>query len=180
MHHSLHLQSEDDCIGHETARYTFFIAGREVGNMTADMPGLRLLSKSGDVAEVTLNVPTHHVSSSLFNLTVVLSNTVEFIETITSSSNGVNSTLKSNTWYTTSEPYYCESEFDPHGTVCSCSTFWQYICHMYVYPLNVHNWLYSLQTINLCDLHNAYMYNRAYPFSIWSVHNLLCLQECCD
>ena len=121
LHHSLHLQSEDDCAGHETARYTFFIDDCNVGNMSADMPGLlHPFSKSGDVAEVALSVPTHHVSSSPFNLTVVLSNTVEFTEIITSSLSGVNSTLRSNTWYTTSKPYYCESEFDPHGTVCSC------------------------------------------------------------
>ena len=113
------LQSEDDCAGHETTRYTFFIDGREVGNVTADMSGLRSFSKSGDVAEVTLSVPMHRVSSSLFNLTVVLSNTVEFTEMIISSSNGVSSVLRSNTWYTTSKPYYCECKFDPHGTVCS-------------------------------------------------------------
>ena len=89
----------------------------------ADMAGLRSLSKSGDMAEVTLTVLTHHISSSSFNLTVVLSNTVEFTENITSSLSGVNSTLRSNTWYTTSRSYYYECEFDPHGTVCSCSTF---------------------------------------------------------
>ena len=120
LSHSLHIQSEDDCAGHETTRYAFFIDDCNVGNMTADMAGLRSLSKSGDVAKVTLIVPAHHVSSSPFNLTVVLSNTVEFTEIITSSLSGVNSTLRSNTWYTTSKPYYCESEFDPHGTVCSC------------------------------------------------------------
>ena len=140
LSHSLHLQSEDDCAGHETTRYTFFIDDCNVGNMMADMAGLRPLSKSGDVAEVTLTVLTHHISSSPFNLTVVLSNTVEFTEIITSSSNGVNSTLRSNIWYTTSEPYYCESELDPHGTVCSCSA----------------------------------------PSDNISVHNLLCLQECCE
>ena len=106
--------------------------------MTADMPGLRSFSKSGDVAEVTLTVPTYNISSSPFNLTVVLSNTVEFTEMIISSSNGVNSTLRSNTWYTTSEPYYCESEFDPHGTVCSCLAPSDNMTY-YVYPLNVHN-----------------------------------------
>ena len=75
--------------------------------MTADMPGLRSFSKRGDVAEVTLNVPTHVAKSSLI-LTVVLSNTVEFTEMIISSSNGVNSTTRINTWYTTSEPHYCK------------------------------------------------------------------------
>ena len=75
--------------------------------MTADTPGLRSLSKRGDVADITLSVPTHVANSSLI-LTVVLSNTVEFTEIITSSSNGVSSTLRSNTWYTTSEPHYCK------------------------------------------------------------------------
>ena len=101
------LQSEDDCAGHETTRYTFFIGDREVGNMTADMPGLCSFSKRGDVADVTLSVPTHIAKSSLI-LTVVLSNTVEFAEIITSSTNGVSSALRSNTWYTTSEPHYCK------------------------------------------------------------------------
>ena len=137
LSHSLHLQSEDDCAGHETTRYTFFICDREVGNMTADMPGLRSFNKRGDVAEVTLTVPTHHVNASPFNLTVVLSNTVQFTEIITSSSNGVNSTLRSNTWYTTSEPYYCECEFDPHGTVCSYLASSDNMTY-YVYPSNVH------------------------------------------
>ena len=102
------LQSEDDCAGHETTRYTFFIGDREVGNMMADMPGLRSLSKKGDVAKVGLSVPTYITNSSLFVLTVVLSNTVEFTEMIISSSNGVNSTTRINTWYTTSEPHYCK------------------------------------------------------------------------
>ena len=120
LHHFLHLQSEDDCVGHETTSYAFFIDDSNVRNMTADMPGLRSFNKRGDVADVTLSVPTHCVSSSPFNLTVVLSNTVEFTEMIISSSNGVSSVLRSNSWYTTSRPYYCECKFDPHGTVCSC------------------------------------------------------------
>ena len=101
------IQSEDDCAGHETTRYTFFIGDREVGNITADMPGLRSFNKRGDVAEVTLSVPTHVAKSSLI-LRVVLSNTVEFTENITFSSSGVSSALRSNTWYTTSEPHYCK------------------------------------------------------------------------
>ena len=76
--------------------------------MTADMLGLRSFSKRGDVAEVTLTVPADMTDSSVFNLTVMLSNTVEFMEIITSSTGGVRSALRSNTWSTTSDPYICE------------------------------------------------------------------------
>ena len=137
LSHSLHIQSEDDCTGHETTRYIFFIDDRNVGNMTADMPGLRSFNKRNHVADVTLTVPTHNISSSPFNLTVVLSNTVDFTEMIISSSSGVNSTLRSNTWYTISQPHYCESEFDSHGTVCSCLAPSDNMT--YVYPSNVHS-----------------------------------------
>ena len=78
--------------------------------MTADMLGLRSFSKRGDVADVTLTVPSNMTDSSVFNLTVMLSNTVEFMEIITSSTGGVRSALRSNTWTTTSDPYMCEYE----------------------------------------------------------------------
>ena len=111
------MQSEDDCDGYET-RYRFIIDDKEVGNMTADMLGL---IKRGDTAVVTLTVLTLHIAnSSCFNLTVVLSNTVEFTEVITSSTGGVNSTLRSNTWSTKSDPFYCK--FESHGII-SC-LFW--------------------------------------------------------
>ena len=115
------MQSEDDCDGYETTRYTFFIDDHEVEDMTADMLGLSFFNKRGDVALVTLTVLTIHIANSLWNLTVVLSNTVEFMEVITSSTNGVSSTLRSNTWTTTS--FYCESKLESHG-----------IC-MYIYSL---------------------------------------------
>ena len=76
--------------------------------MTADMLGLRSFNKRGDVAEVTLTVPADMTDSSVFNLTVMLSNTVEFMEVTTSSTSGVRSALRSNTWTTTSDPYMCE------------------------------------------------------------------------
>ena len=110
------LQIEDDCDGHETTSYTFFIGEKEVGNMTADMLGLSFFTKRGDMAVVTLTVLTLHIANSpWFNLTVVLSNTVEFMEVITSSTDGVSSTLRSNTWSTTSDPFYCK--LNPHGIV---------------------------------------------------------------
>ena len=103
------LQSEDDCAGHETTIYTFLFGDQSI-NMTADMLGLRSFSKRGDVAEVTLTVPSNMTDSSVFNLSVMLSNTVEFVEIITSSTSGVRSALRSNTWTTTSDPYMCEYE----------------------------------------------------------------------
>ena len=108
------MQSEDDCDGYETTRYAFFIDDKEVGDMTADMLGLSFFNKSGDMAIVVL---TLHIANSLwFNLTVVLSNTVEFKEIVTSSTDGVSSTLRSNTWSTTS--FYCESKLKSRGIVC--------------------------------------------------------------
>ena len=113
------MQSEDDCAGYETTRYTFYIGDQEVGDMTADMLGLSFFTKTGDMAVVTLTVVTLHIASSpWFNLTVVLSNTVEFTEVITSSTGGVNLTLRSNTWSTTSDPFYCECKLESHGIVC--------------------------------------------------------------
>ena len=50
------MQCVDDCDGHETTRYTFFIGDKEVGNMMADMLGLSFYSKRGDVAVVTMTV----------------------------------------------------------------------------------------------------------------------------
>ena len=110
------MQSEDDCDGYETTRYTFFIGDKKVGDMTADMPGLSFFNKTGDMALVNLTVLTIHIANSLWNLTVVLSNTVEFMEVITSSTNGVSSTLQSDIWSTTS--FYCESKLESHGIVC--------------------------------------------------------------
>ena len=101
------LQSEDDCAGHETAIYAFLIGDQSI-NMTADMLGLRSFSKKGDVAEVTLTVPADMTDSSLCNVSVILSNTVKFMEVITSSTGEVRSALTSNTWSTTSDPYMCE------------------------------------------------------------------------
>ena len=103
-----YMQSEDDCAGHETTRYTFFIGDQEMGNMTTDMLGLSFFTKRGDMAVVTLTMSAYVTNSSHFNLTVVLSNTVEFTEVITSSTDGVSSTLRSNTWSTTSDPFYCK------------------------------------------------------------------------
>ena len=80
--------------------------------MTADMLGLSFFSKRGDMAVVTLTVPAYVTNSLRFNLTVVLSNTVEFTEIVTSSTNGVSSTLRSDTWPTTSEPFYCKLNFN--------------------------------------------------------------------
>ena len=76
--------------------------------MTADMLGLRFFTKRGDMAVVTMTVSAYVTNSSHFNLTVVLSNTVQFTEVITSSTDGVSSTLRSNTWSTTSDPFYCK------------------------------------------------------------------------
>ena len=116
--HCCHLlQSEDDCAGHETTIYTFLIGDQSI-NMTANMLGLRSFSKRGDVADVTLTVPSNMTNSSVFNLTVMLSNTVEFMEIITSSTGGVRSALRSNTWTTTSDPYYCRCKLTPYGVVC--------------------------------------------------------------
>ena len=87
--------------------------------MTADMLGLSFFNKTGDMAVVTLTVLTLHIANSLwFNLTVVLSNTVEFTEVITSSTSGVTSTLRSDIWSTTSDPFYCECKLESHGIVC--------------------------------------------------------------
>ena len=114
------MQSEDDCDGYETTRYAFYIDDKEVGDMTADMLGHSSFTKTGDMAVVTLTVLTLHIANSpWFNLTVVLSNTVEFTEVITSSTNGVSSTLRSNTWSTTSDPFYCECKLESHG-ICTC------------------------------------------------------------
>ena len=76
--------------------------------MTADMLGLSFFTKRGDIAVVTLTVPAYVTNSLWFNLTVVLSNTVEFTEIVTSSTNGVSSALWSNTWSTKSDPFYCK------------------------------------------------------------------------
>ena len=112
------MQSEDDCAGYETTGYTLYIDDQEVGDMTADMLGLSSFTKRGDMAVVTLTVPTlHSANSPRFNVTVMLSNTVEFTEVITSSTDGVSSTLRSNTWSTTS--FYCECKLEFHGIVCS-------------------------------------------------------------
>ena len=110
------MQSEDDCDGYETTRYRFFIDDHEVEDMTADMLGLSFFNKRGDMAVITLTVPAYVRNTSHFNLTVVLSNIVEFMEVITSSTNGVNSTLRSDTWPTTS--FYCESKLECPGIVC--------------------------------------------------------------
>ena len=115
------MQSEDDCDGHETTRYTFYIGDKEVGNMTADMLGLSFFNNRGDMEVINMTVLTFHITnSSWFNLTVVLSNTVEFMEVITSSTNGVSSTLRSDTWSTTSDryPFYCEGKLVYHG-ICT-------------------------------------------------------------
>ena len=101
------LQSEDDCAGYEATIYTFLIGDQSI-NVTADKFGLRSFNKRGDVAEVTLTVPADMTDSSLCNLTMILSNTVEFMEIITSSTGGVRSALRSNTWTTASDPYICE------------------------------------------------------------------------
>ena len=114
----LHVQSEDDCAGHETTIYTFLIGDQSTINMTADMLGLRSFSKRGDVAEVTLTVPADMTNSSVFNLSVMLSNTVEFMEIITSSTSGVRSALRNNTWTATSDSYYCRCKLTPYGVVC--------------------------------------------------------------
>ena len=106
LHCPLHVQSEDDCAGHETTIYTFLIGDQSI-NMTADMLGLRSFSKRGDVAEVTLTVPSNMTNSLVFNLSVMLSNTVEFVEIISSSMTGIRSALRSNTWTATSDSYYC-------------------------------------------------------------------------
>ena len=112
------MQSEDDCDGYETTRYTFFIDDQEVEDMTANMLGLSFFNTTGDMAVITLTVLTLHIANSLwFNLIVVLSNTVEFTEVITSSTNGASSTLRSDIWFTSSDPFYCK--FNPHGIV-SC------------------------------------------------------------
>ena len=112
------MQSEDDCDGYETTRYTFCIDDKEVGDMTADMLGLSFFNKRGDRAVVTLTVLTLHITNSLwFNLTVVLSNTVEFMEVITSAMNGTSVTLRSDTWTTTS--FYCESKLESHSLLFS-------------------------------------------------------------
>ena len=97
IHCPVLLQSEDDCDGHETTRYTLCIDDKEVGNMTADMLGLSFFTKRGDTAVITLTVPACVTDSSRLNLTVVLSNTVEFTEVITSFTNGVSSALRSKT-----------------------------------------------------------------------------------
>ena len=111
------MQSEDDCDGYETTRYAFCINDQEMGDMTADMLGLSFFTKRGDMAVVTLTVLTIYIAySPWFNLTVMLSNTVEFMEVITSSTGGVSSTLRSNTWSTTS--FYCESKLESPGIVC--------------------------------------------------------------
>ena len=102
------LQSENDCAGHETTIYTFFVGDQVLANITADALGLRSFSKRGDMAQVTLTVPADMTDSSLCNLTTMLSNTVEFMEIITSSTGGVRSALRSNTWTTASDPYMCE------------------------------------------------------------------------
>ena len=123
------MQSEDDCDGYETTRYRFYIGDKEVGGMTADMLGLSFFTKRGDTAVVTLTVLTLHIANSLwFNLTVVLSNTVEFMEIITSSTDGVSSTLRSDTWSTKS--FYCESKLESHGIESH-----SLLQHMYVYRL---------------------------------------------
>ena len=114
------LQSEDDCAGYETTSYTFFIGDQEVGNMKADMLGLSVFSKRGDTAVITMTVLAYITNSSRFILTVVLSNTVEFTEIVTSSTNGVSSTLRSNTWSTKPDPFYCKLN---SNSVVSC-LFW--------------------------------------------------------
>ena len=108
LHCPLRVQSEDDCAGHETTIYTFLTGDQVLGNITADALGLRSFSKRGDMAQVTLTVPADMTNSSLCNLSVMLSNTVQFMEIITSSKGGVRSALRSNTWTTTSGPYMCE------------------------------------------------------------------------
>ena len=91
-----------------------------MGDITADMLGISFFSKRCDRAVVTLTVLTLHIANSpWFNLTVMLSNTVEFMEVITSSTDGVSSTLRSNTWSTTSDSFYCESKLESHG-ICRC------------------------------------------------------------
>ena len=104
------MQSEDDCDGYETTRYAFCIGDKEVGNITADMLGLSFFTKRGDMAVITLTVLTIYIAySPWFNLTVMLSNTVEFMEVITSSTN------QSDTWSTT---FYCDCKLESHG-ICT-------------------------------------------------------------
>ena len=85
--------------------------------MTADMLGLSFFTKRGDMAVITLTVPAYVTNSLWFNLTVMLSNTVEFTEIVTSSTNGVSSALWSNTWSTKSGPFYCKLN---SNSVVSC------------------------------------------------------------
>ena len=128
------LQSEDDCAGHETTRYTFVTGDQLLGNITADALGLRSFSKRGDMAQVTLTVPADMTDSSLCNLSVILSNIVKFMEVITSSTGGVRSALRSNTWTTTLDTYICEY-IDLY--VCSYhSTTWTDVWH----PSNHDTW----------------------------------------
>ena len=108
LHCPLRVQSGDDCAGHETSIYTFLIDDQLLANITADALGLCSFSKRGDMAQVTLTVPSDMTYSSLCNLTTMLSNTVEFMEIITSSTGGVHSVLRSNTWTTASDPYISE------------------------------------------------------------------------
>ena len=76
--------------------------------MTADMLGLSFFTKRGDTAVITLTVPAYVTDSSRLNLTVVLSNTVEFTEVITSFTNGVSSARRSKTQSAMSDHFYCK------------------------------------------------------------------------
>lgn len=96
------LQIESDCPGHETETYTFFIDEVEVGSMT-DNKFDTSFNSSGSTAHFTLMIPEEVSNSGV--MTVMLSNTVSFLENTNSSSSGVNSTLRNNTWTTISAPY---------------------------------------------------------------------------
>ena len=71
---------------------------------------------SGNIANISLMVSAEIPNSAGVNVTVRLSNTVGFMEHITSSISGVRSTLKSNTWNATSHPYCYKCMLKPWST----------------------------------------------------------------
>lgn len=119
FHCLLLLQNEDDCAGHEPTKYAFSIDDQQEGVTMSDAFSLSSLSRSGDMVQVTLTAPAEMTNLSRFILTLMLSNTVKFMEIIKSSTGGVNSTVRNNTWSTTPAPYPCECKLTLHGIV-SC------------------------------------------------------------
>ena len=84
--------------------------------MTADKFGHNSFNTRDNIANISLMVSAGMPNSAGVNVTVRLSNTVGFMEHITSFTSGVRSAPRNNTWNTTSTPYCYKCMLKPRST----------------------------------------------------------------